>query len=203
MFNVTQKKYRFLGLCADCGDVRSGSRLRCSACLKRVNGYNKARRENWRAANSCLNCGAERRVEGLISCESCKNRTFEKNARTSKQFKRDYAIVWRQKQKAEVFAAYGGKCTCCDEDNLIFLSIDHKNNDGAEHRKVITPGSQFYGWLKRNKYPSAFQILCHNCNHGKYLNGGVCPHKGAGEMNVWQLVENATQNIGSIALMLQ
>jgi ABC-type uncharacterized transport system substrate-binding protein len=35
----------------------------------------------------------------------------------------------------------------------------------------------FYKWLARNGYPSGFQILCMNCNHGKSRNGGVCPHQ--------------------------
>ena len=33
-----------------------------------------------------------------------------------------------------------------------------------------------YGWLRRNSYPEGFQVLCHNCNLGKKINGGVCPH---------------------------
>ncbi len=27
--------------------------------------------------------------------------------------------------------------------------------------------------------PEGFQVLCWNCNLGKYYNGGVCPHRGA------------------------
>ena len=36
-------------------------------------------------------------------------------------------------------------------------------------------GLQFYRWLKKNKYPKAFRVLCHNCNvsYGLY---GYCPH---------------------------
>jgi hypothetical protein len=53
--------------------------------------------------------------------------------------------------------------------------IDHKNNDGYAHRKVVR-GSSFYAWLKRNNYPKGFQILCHNCNfaNSHFING--CPH---------------------------
>lgn len=83
-----------------------------------------------------------------------------------------------------------------------FLAVDHIHNDGNEHRKVVNQG-RLYTWLRENAYPQGFQVLCFNCNYGKSINGGVCPHKGAGEMNVWQLVESATQNIGFIVPMLQ
>lgn len=72
-------------------------------------------------------------------------------------------------------------CVCCGEDQLLFLSLDHKNNDGNKHRKLVgTGGSNLYAWLKRNNYPAIFQILCHNCNMGRAQNNGVCPHKDGG-----------------------
>lgn len=76
-----------------------------------------------------------------------------------------------------VLAAYGSKCACCGEEQKLFLAIDHVNNDGAEHRKKVGKSDAFYRWLVENNYPSEFQILCCNCNWGKYVNGGVCPHK--------------------------
>ena len=78
---------------------------------------------------------------------------------------------------------YGWKCACCGESIEQFLSIDHINNDGAQHRKQMNPnsggngkGTSIYGWLKKNNYPEGFQTLCMNCNHGKARNGGICPH---------------------------
>jgi len=80
-----------------------------------------------------------------------------------------------------VFAAYGGyTCNCCGETESLFLSIDHINNDGAEERKsgkYNGSGSAFYGWLRKNKFPSGYQVLCMNCQVGKHKNGGVCPHQ--------------------------
>lgn len=35
----------------------------------------------------------------------------------------------------------------------------------------------FLQWLKDNKYPKGFQVLCTNCNTGRHRNGGICPHK--------------------------
>lgn len=80
----------------------------------------------------------------------------------------------------EVFNAYGGyKCNCCGESEPLFLSIDHVDNDGAVERKsgkYCGSGTGFYLWLRKNKFPSGYQVLCMNCNTGKHKNGGVCPH---------------------------
>jgi hypothetical protein len=82
--------------------------------------------------------------------------------------------------KAAAYAAYGGYCcACCGETQPEFLCIDHVNNDGYLHRSVMRAG-MLYRWLKDQGYPPGFQILCFNCNQGKRLNGGVCPHKGCG-----------------------
>jgi hypothetical protein len=81
-----------------------------------------------------------------------------------------------QAMRRMVMEAYGGPvCSCCGETIYEFLTIDHINNDGAEHRRAI--GQHLYRWLIENDYPSGFQVLCMNCNYGKQRNGGVCPHK--------------------------
>lgn len=82
--------------------------------------------------------------------------------------------------RAQVFEAYGGyKCNCCGESEPMFLSIDHIDNNGAEERRsglYAGSGIGFYLWLRKNKFPSGYQVLCMNCNTGKHKNGGVCPH---------------------------
>jgi hypothetical protein len=83
----------------------------------------------------------------------------------------------RKREKATVITAYGGRCACCHNADPDCLSIDHSNNDGGKHRKVVTTGS-IYFWLIDEGFPrDGFQLLCWNCNLGKHLNGGVCPHK--------------------------
>ena len=81
--------------------------------------------------------------------------------------------------KDEVFKAYGGwKCACCGETEKLFLTIDHVLNDGAVHRKDIGHGSiRTYRWLRKNNFPKGFQVLCMNCNFGKRMNNGRCPHQ--------------------------
>jgi len=90
--------------------------------------------------------------------------------------KRDISI------KFEVLSHYSKgipKCICCGENIINFLTIDHIKNDGAAHRKLIKNqgGRIFYRWLKRNNYPKGYQVLCFNCNCGKQLNFGICPHE--------------------------
>ena len=79
--------------------------------------------------------------------------------------------------KDKCYNAYGGYvCACCGVIGESFLTLDHINNDGAEHRKLFNP-SALYRWIIRNNFPAMFQVLCWNCNCGKNMNGGVCPHK--------------------------
>ena len=52
----------------------------------------------------------------------------------------------------EAIMAYGGyECACCGEAEPLYLSIDHVNNDGAQHRKELGSlgGHKLYKWLKR------------------------------------------------------
>lgn len=80
------------------------------------------------------------------------------------------------KLKTEVFNYYGAKCACCGETEPVFLTIDHVNDDGAEHRREIGRG-YLYRWLRQNGYPEGFQTLCWNCQWGKRAGNGVCPHQ--------------------------
>ncbi len=71
------------------------------------------------------------------------------------------------------------ECSCCKENNYLFLTIDHINGGGNIHRKKeCHRGShQTYQWIKNNSFPEGFQVLCWNCNSGRSLNKGICPHK--------------------------
>lgn len=80
--------------------------------------------------------------------------------------------------KIRTIEAYGGHCKCCGEQNVMFLCVDHVKNDGYQHRKEME-GKHLYIWLEKRGFPQDdFQLLCYNCNMGKRLNKGVCPHKG-------------------------
>lgn len=82
----------------------------------------------------------------------------------------------RQNQRKKIIEKYGSKCVCCGESQYEFLNIDHKNNDGAIHRKKMGGSSKIISWIIKNNYPDDFQILCFNCNLAKSIYG-QCPHK--------------------------
>jgi hypothetical protein len=70
------------------------------------------------------------------------------------------------------------QCKCCKTDILEFLSIDHINGGGIQHRKLIGGnGAGFYRWLIKNNFPEGFRVLCMNCNHA-LGRCGYCPHHG-------------------------
>ena len=80
--------------------------------------------------------------------------------------------------KQRVLNHYGSSCKCCGEDESLFLTVDHIDNDGYKLRKKNGSGVQnnIYQWLASRNMPDGFQILCMNCNQGKHRNGGICPH---------------------------
>jgi hypothetical protein len=90
---------------------------------------------------------------------------------------------YRFKLRLEVLSHYGGtppSCICCGEQLLSFLTLDHINNDGKEHRKQmgVWGGSATYKWLKQHGYPDNIQVLCMNCNFSKAHNKEhICEHK--------------------------
>lgn len=82
------------------------------------------------------------------------------------------------KQLDLIYSHYGRRCACphCTETNEYFLTIDHINGDGAEHRRQLGgSGHKLYKWIIDNDYPNTIQLLCWNCNCGKNKYG-VCPH---------------------------
>ena len=89
----------------------------------------------------------------------------------------------RLRRKQELFDLLGGKCSCCGEANLVFLSVDHKNGGGTKHRKTVLKWpARFYNWLYQQikergirVVRKEFRVLCHNCNMA-YAILGFCPH---------------------------
>lgn len=82
-------------------------------------------------------------------------------------YKDKYAL----RDKKIVMEEYGNQCFNCYEDRIERLTIDHKNNDGAEQRKKFKcyTGVRMYRWIIKNNYPDdlGLQILCYNCNYSK------------------------------------
>lgn len=100
----------------------------------------------------------------------------------ARKLRKGYFANYALRVKTEVFGHYcGGEiaCACCGEKEMMFLSVDHINGGGNKHRREIggKRGVNFYRWLKDNRYPKGFQILCFNCNFAKgHILNRVCPH---------------------------
>lgn len=125
-----------------------------SWCKECIRGKNK--KEYWLNRKEILQRMKERHL---------KNRDHD--LRVKKQYYR--------KIRKEVIEHYGGKCACCGETFIGFLAIDHINNDGYKHKKQFGGSMAITYWLRQNKYPKGFQVLCHNCNMAKAFYGG-CPN---------------------------
>jgi hypothetical protein len=78
--------------------------------------------------------------------------------------------------KAEFVSAYGGKCYCCGEDELAFLTLDHVNGGGTVERVREGRGNQMYLKAKREGYPKKYRCACMNCNLATSY-GRTCPHQ--------------------------
>lgn len=103
------------------------------------------------------------------------NRIRGKKRRLRKEV-RDKEKISYQANRIKIISHYSNEencCECCKEKNIEFLTVDHIDGGGNQHRKKV---GNFFAWIKRNNYPSGFRILCINCNFslGKY---GYCPHK--------------------------
>lgn len=151
----------------------------------------KAERSAGRQDNICRSCaaayGREYRAKNLEALREKSRQRHQENRQdptwVEAQRKRGRAY-WKQ-LRHEAIMAYGGyECVCCGETTPEFLSLDHANNDGAAHRRSLGyrrngdgASSSTLRWLKANGYPAGFQVLCMNCNFGKAINKGVCPHE--------------------------
>lgn len=82
----------------------------------------------------------------------------------------------RRKLRDEVLHAYGDVCDCCGENEKDFLEVDHIMGGGNKHRKELGGGAKLYTWLRKNKFPLGFRLLCKNCN-GAIFKLGWCPHE--------------------------
>ncbi len=165
MSKKTQEKYKLAGLCAQCGRVPPRSdKPTCETCNEKSKQNARTRANANIAKGLCSKCGVNKLVTKR-HCDQC----YSKHKSSARK---NYLIL-----RDAVFNAYGGyKCTCCGEKQQAFLTIDHVNNNGCEHRRQIGQ-SNCYRWLKQNDYPSGFQVLCMNCQWGRKNCGGVCPHQ--------------------------
>lgn len=108
---------------------------------------------------------------GKITRYTCKDCVSEHDSEKARKL---YA-----ERRLTILKHYSGdppKCACCGETTIEFLTIDHINGGGNEHRNKV--GENLVRWLILNHLPDGFRILCANCNlsYGTY---NYCPHNKA------------------------
>ncbi len=92
---------------------------------------------------------------------------------------RAHTRAYRVAIRKEMIAAYGGKCQCagCHIDAYEFLTIEHVNGGGKQHRLSSGGSVGLYRDLKRRGWPTdGYTVLCMNCNHAR-AHHGRCPHE--------------------------
>ena len=100
--------------------------------------------------------------------------------------RKEYDIKRRLKLKFIALQIYSKnkipKCKCCNEKHIEFLTIDHLDGKGNQHRNALRSKYgriiSFYQWLKNNNYPdkNKYGVLCMNCNFATRFNK-KCPHQ--------------------------
>ncbi len=122
-------------------------------------------------------CHPERPLVANGKCGACNSRkTYHDSPEKHQERARESGKKYRERNREELLAAYGGKCACekCPETNPAFLTLEHINGDGRQHRKAV--GSHSYADLRRRGYPQeGYTLLCWNCNAGSRFTG-ICPH---------------------------
>lgn len=176
-------------------------KVRCQTCIDRNSKCAKNRRQKLKKLGLCQHHPTIPVVDGTTRCQECReNRDRDKRDRSARRIAAGVCVYHknrpristrycqecidslkqrRQGIKERCFDHYGHMCRCCLKIyDLIFLTLDHVNNDGNKHRKSVNGrnnGHSFYAWAIKNNFPDIFQTLCFNCNHAKHLNGGICP----------------------------
>ncbi len=132
--------------------------------IRRVNKYTG--KEMIVFYGKCIRCGETAELyfhsRWCVPCSQLKRREFTR------------------KLKDDILEHYGKECACCGEKHKEFLTIDHINGGGSNHRKELSKwgrgGEPVYSWLKKNGYPAGFRVLCTNCNTAMGFLG-KCPHE--------------------------
>jgi hypothetical protein len=182
--NTAAGKSRWVCMCI-CGNehIAYGSHLRngkTTSCghspVYCVHGHLRVP-ENIYPDGTCKECQKVRRSpEEYKSARNEESRVFY--AKTASKYRKQT----RERMaalKLEVLTYYSPEHVlgCCWENctvtDIDMLSLDHINNDGAEHRRSLNIGAKggekLYRWAKKESFPDGFQTLCMNHQLKKQL----------------------------------
>lgn len=92
-----------------------------------------------------------------------------------KEVARAMSRRYRDELKLKVLTHYSNgelKCNSCGIPVYAVLTLDHIDNNGADHKRSLSKGgkassSRIYKDILDNNYPPHYQVLCFNCNYLK------------------------------------
>ncbi len=193
-------------ICENCNKEFKSNKMKQKYCNKQCKDGNRTKRRKKNRQNNyiknCKNCKnifMSNKYNKNFCSKICFNVYYKyHNSTFNRQCKRctaDYTTTYSEKifcsnkcanlyhkekrrirLKKEILLMYGNSCACCGEDNILLLTVDHINNDGKKHRTLVHNDLTRYKEILMEYRPDLYQILCMNCNWGRYQHG-ICPHK--------------------------
>ena len=133
---------------------------------------------------ACNKCGQEkpfsefpRLARGKFGydyyCKACRYALNELWRQNNLERDRAHGREYVERLRNDVITGYGSKCVCCGERNKVFLTLDHVNGGGRQHRIKDSLGP--YRDARYRNYPPDYALLCMNCNWAKYILGHCSP----------------------------
>jgi hypothetical protein len=147
---------------------------RCTQCGKR-----KDVSEFYNRKAECRKCSNARSVEWAKQHRERATRNSRKWRKNNPEKVKEIVRRNHLKRKKLCIVKYGknGGCVCCGEKEISFLSLDHIKDNGAKDKRKYGPGERLRYWMIiRDKFPEGLQTLCFNCQWGKRIYKGFCPH---------------------------
>lgn len=176
-----RNKLPISGFCSKCGNYgKYTSRIErmCSPCYHR----------RWRLSHpENVKISQDKYTRTHIEVRRQNNRSWRRNnPEKYKAQKRRSGLRRRTRLRLKVLKYYSNgfmKCGCCSESIERFLTIDAILFAG--HKKITQSGYMLNWWLNKHNFPDGYRVLCFNCNCGRDLNNGMCPHVGPVIKSKW------------------
>ncbi len=130
----------------------------------------------------CRDCKQEKQIVDLCPdktcslgvkalCKKCAAKRMQKSRAKPESKHKENKRKSDQRLRTRILEAYGNRCAICGITHKEFLALDHIDNDGAEHKRLLSGGKRFadgytvYRDVAKQGYPKdKYQLLCHNCN---------------------------------------
>lgn len=125
--------------------------------------YQRKAKAKARRKGLCRTCLKASAASGKSQCQQCLEKLRRREQKRTSEL------------REQCIRACGGKCCCCGPQVDKYFQLDHVNDDGAEHKKLLTGNPRngnMYRWAAKNGFPDNLQLLCCNCHQAKSYFGG-------------------------------